>query len=515
MKKTIISIFCLICVAQIQASIYDSASGLYFQRVEGTADQVEVTPDPSYKNKTSVVVPSSITDSENTYTVVSVGGGAFANCVNLETVSLPESIRLIWKAAFMNCEGLMNINIPEGVTVLGNGAFKGCIRLGLVPLQLPNSLESIEANAFEDCLFLNSLTLPSKVRHIGEAAFKGSGIYTADTYWKNDVLYIGTSLICAKPGIYGDYTVENGTTLVADAAFDGCGNLWSVYFPSSEPPYLGNDFLPGSAAFYVPCGAEETYKAVNDSAYKKVVQTVPSPFVVIGKAADPEMGRVTVGKSNACVNVDTLKAISYSGYLFLQWSDGNTENPRTVALTQDTITLTAEFEKGCLLIVEPNSTDRGSTKGDTTAHLNDIVIISATAKDGYIFKQWSDGVTDNPRSIQLTQDTTSLVAIFAVAHKVTFVDYDKTVLSIDTVADGDAATAPTNPERYGYDFIGWDKNFQSVTDDMTVTALYTPWSEGIDNTDSEPKNAEKTVCDGQIFILRGEKTYTLQGQEVK
>ena len=55
---------------------------------------------------------------------------------------------------------------------------------------------------------------------------------------------------------------------------------------------------------------------------------------------------------------------------------------------------------------------------------------------------------------------------------VEFVDWDGTILATMKVPDGEAATAPDAPTREGYTFIGWDKDFSSVTEDMTVTAQY-------------------------------------------
>lgn len=57
-------------------------------------------------------------------------------------------------------------------------------------------------------------------------------------------------------------------------------------------------------------------------------------------------------------------------------------------------------------------------------------------------------------------------------YTVTFVDYDGTVLKTQQVMEGSAATAPANPTRLGYTFTGWDRDFSSVTSDMTVTAQY-------------------------------------------
>lgn len=57
-------------------------------------------------------------------------------------------------------------------------------------------------------------------------------------------------------------------------------------------------------------------------------------------------------------------------------------------------------------------------------------------------------------------------------HVVKFLDWDGTILSSDEVDEGSAAIPPTNPTREGYTFIGWDKDFNNVTEDMTIMALY-------------------------------------------
>ena len=54
-------------------------------------------------------------------------------------------------------------------------------------------------------------------------------------------------------------------------------------------------------------------------------------------------GTVTEGGTYAEGTAITLTATSDEGYLFSQWNDGNTDNPRTLILTQDTA-LTAYFE---------------------------------------------------------------------------------------------------------------------------------------------------------------------------
>ena len=89
----------------------------------------------------------------------------------------------------------------------------------------------------------------------------------------------------------------------------------------------------------------------------------------------------------------------------------------------------------------------------------------APAMEGYIFIGWD-------KEFDCITDTMTVTARYAIARTVTFVDWDGTVLSTQVVADGNSATAPEAPEREGYTFTGWDVEFTSVTENITVTAQY-------------------------------------------
>ena len=57
-------------------------------------------------------------------------------------------------------------------------------------------------------------------------------------------------------------------------------------------------------------------------------------------------------------------------------------------------------------------------------------------------------------------------------YTVTFKDWDGSVLDEQQVSYGQAASAPNDPERTGYTFTGWDVDFTSITGDLVVTAQY-------------------------------------------
>ena len=67
------------------------------------------------------------------------------------------------------------------------------------------------------------------------------------------------------------------------------------------------------------------------------------PFEVIASANDLAMGSVDINNGERC-NQRILTATPASCYRFVAWSDNNTDNPRTIRVTQDTI-LTANFER--------------------------------------------------------------------------------------------------------------------------------------------------------------------------
>lgn len=53
-----------------------------------------------------------------------------------------------------------------------------------------------------------------------------------------------------------------------------------------------------------------------------------------------------------------------------------------------------------------------------------------------------------------------------------FLDKEGKLIKEETVKYGAGATAPDAPSVDGYEFTGWDRAFDNVTEDIDVTALY-------------------------------------------
>ena len=72
-------------------------------------------------------------------------------------------------------------------------------------------------------------------------------------------------------------------------------------------------------------------------------------------------------------------------------------------------------------------------------------------------------------------------------------------------------------EQYSYVFAGWFPNVETVTEDATYTVTYTaiPKTNGIEDVYFNDVAHRKKMIDGRIYILRGDKTYTITGVKVK
>lgn len=85
---------------------------------------------------------------------VSVESSAFANCENLETVTIGKGVTAIKQGAFLNDVKITSIDLPDTITEIGANAFKGT---SLTTVKLPSGLTKLEPTSFA-CVTLTSYT---------------------------------------------------------------------------------------------------------------------------------------------------------------------------------------------------------------------------------------------------------------------------------------------------------------------------------------------------------------------
>ena len=159
-----------------------------------------------------------------------------------------------------------------------------------------------------------------------------------------------------------------------------------------------------------------------------------------------------------------LYAYPATGYKFVSWSDGNTDNPRLIIMPAHNLYLDPIVEvddsqtpKGA--IINASATEgQGSIADFTSGWYAEGTELTITAEpaEGYEFVQWSDGHETNPYYL--------------------------------TVENG--------------------KN-------ISITAMFCEKGQGIENIQVEGDQPQKIMMDGILYIVREGKIYNAQGANVK
>ncbi len=261
----------------------------------------------------------------------------------------------------------------EGMTfeVLTIGQYAFFFAYEVTSVSIPEGVVHIETEAFADCGF-KEITLPTSIQSIGSRAFNyGMGIINHIT------------LLATTPPTIGDM------------AFG----------------YTYSEYEDMTCTIHIPCGTLETYLAgegwtplsTQDGLYIK--EPDPENTLTVATTND-QHGVARIVQSNVCDDDNAIiEAVANYGYHFVQWNDGNTDNPRNIVVTED-ITYTAEFAANTYTVsTKVNDDAMGSVSGAGPYLYTAEATLTATANPFYRFVQWSDGITDNPRVVMVEKDS--------------------------------------------------------------------------------------------------------------
>ena len=366
---------------------------------------------------TSVILPDS---------VEYIGSSAFYGCVRLTSISLGKCLKSIGEEAFYNCYRLDTLGIPSTITdsEIGKDAFynvrnvrcskiigsHGAISMnGIVDgdfvysnedkvniyayigksekVSVPKGVKLIGKRAFYACDNIVELTVPNTVEYIlsnafyrvrnvvysGEAIGSPWGACVVNGIVDGDFIFSSKipTLLMAYIGKGGNVTIPQGTTILSGGGiFEDCDNLLSVYIPSSVTD-IGS----------------ETFNNCRNLNWVNVPKSVAT---------------ITRAAFNNCRNA-TIYCETDKNKIPKDWADGIAINVKEVVFGKAIVTAS--------ISVVSNDTTYGSVSGSGNYMKDSPAIIKAYAYPHYRFIGWSDGNTDNPRTIIATNDV-ELTAIF-------------------------------------------------------------------------------------------------------
>ena len=409
---------------------------------------------------TSVDIPNSVT---------SIGSSAFGGCSGLTSPVYNAHV-----FAFMPTSYSGAYTIPDGIESIAGGAFDGCT--GLTSIEIPNSVTSIGSSAFGGCSGLttmtcNAITPPScgNIVFIGvncsmiplHVPEQSISVYESTSPWNGFNPIISTNKFFIK------YVNWDGTEILSSEVTKGSMPQYSGATPTRE----ATTELTYSFAGWTP----EIVVATKDATYTATYNSSPRLYTITWLQDDGSLidtTTVAYGKIPTHANPTKAETVGFT-YTFTNWTPtitavtGNATYRATYSSTRKSYTITWLNEDGSL--IDKTTVEYGKTPthanptkaataeftytfagwtpnvvavtGDATytATFNSSVnkySISATAINGsvngvgiypygtqveltavpnygYHFTQWSDGNTDNPRTVVLTQNMT-FIAEFAV-----------------------------------------------------------------------------------------------------
>ena len=216
-------------------------------------------------------------------------------------------------------------------------------------------------------------------------------------------------------------------------------------------------------------------------------------------------------------------AFSNRGYSFIGWSENRNGSERIyldreevvnlVSSNNGEVTLYAQWVKNKSISITYNikTDDNGS---DSTVSVSNTFETftrgerpsgsKANPSDAYDFIGWFDStgtLISSERFFspgEVSEDTVYTAYFKRKEFNVRFLDNDGSVISEAKVKYGHSAIAPNPPIHDGFNFTDWDKNFDCITGDLDITAVYKPNSvlPGNKGDDGDTDNDDKNTVPG-------------------
>ena len=415
----------------------------------------------SFDKLKTVILPSNLE---------SIGSNAFHGCDSLSSSIVLDSVQTIGSQAFGNCYCIRDVKFGRNLKVIGSYAFENT---GIRSAIFHEGLDSIAKSAFSSCDSLKVVSIPSSVRYINS----DDGIYNSfsQCHAIDSIYWNAHNCIAFKPFVVG-YNANVRVVVFGDS-ITRIPNYFCQSFDKLKTVILPSNLESiGSNAFY---GCEKltsltfphTITDINESAFSNCSSLTT---LYANPLTPPSLGSSAF--ANTSLNEIYVPCGSTNAYKSSAWN-----------------TYCTNFiEPEVLYTVSLHSADttQGQVAFDQDPSCDNTAIIRAIPSSGYRFTTWNDGVTTNPRTLLLSQDTT-----FTANFELMLLDAEYATIC------------------YGESYI-WDKNGQTYTEAGTYTTITSEGEVTLHLTilpEVPITNDSATICYGETYTWNSQ-TYSNEGE---
>ncbi|MBQ7996221.1 MAG: leucine-rich repeat domain-containing protein [Paludibacteraceae bacterium] len=373
----------------------------------------------------------------------------------IKSVIIGNSVTSIGNYAFWGC-GLTSVTINSDAIMkitLPGASFADIFGYQVKNYMIGNGVTSIGDWTFYNCRGLTSVTIPNSVTSIGEAAFLDCSSLTSVTI-PSSVTSIGMGAFNGCSSLTS-IVIPNGVTSIGDWTFQYCVALTSVEIPNSVTS-IGDEVFSGCTAL------------ISVTNYATTPQTIDA-YVFDG-----------VNISSCTLHVPAESRANYQ---------------------------TADVWKdfGQILPINAEDIDVTTTTVTASATTADIVWPKVTGAVTYTLEIKKNGEL----ICTLTFDAEGHLISMSFAapsrhnapHQTQAASFSFTITGLESGT------------TYNYTMTVKDNNGNVLkTESGTFTTI---GAEGIEDAQSDQVQNTKILRNGQIFIQRGEKIYTITGQEIQ
>ena len=335
---------------------------------------------------------------------------AFFDCINLTSISVPNSVKNIGEWAFAGCSLLSSIDIPNSVISIGNNAFAGCLSLKYI--SIPESVICLNGNPFGEwdgeleCLSANF-------------------IYEDDVLFNKDK----SEIISFRNQEIESYIIPDSVTSIGDGAFGCCSSLSSLVIPDSVVNIKGNPFYfwkgkleclsasfiyednvlfnmdksklisyrnQEAKSFIIPNGVMSIEKYAFSDCSSLISISVPKSVTSIGD-----------GAFDGCSSLSSI-AISDSVTSISAWTFDGCKSLRSLVIPDSVTSIGNEAFRGCSslcsLVIPDSVTSIGDGAFDGCSSLRSLVVSDSVTSIG-------DGAFDGCKSLRSLVISDSVTSI--------------------------------------------------------------------------------------------------------